>query len=604
MTNKELSQFIKHYIEKDKTRSAIMLTAPWGTGKSYYIQNELIPFLKEDETGNHACIVVSLYGVNSFFEISKAIYIEARMKVLKPDSEKTATGKFATKTVIKGVTSFFGIDLSKTQEEMQELYESIDLSGKLIILEDLERSGIEINAILGYVNNLVEQDGVKVLLVANEDELIRYEPIKEETQEKQEKAELIDRVLEHKGRTYTELTKKYLATKEKTVSDTILFEGDFLSAIKHIMSEFKKAYFESFSDDSSVAEIHSLLCNNDITNLRTFIFACQKTNDIFERIKPDPAKDSDFIKTIFYSIILFSQKIKTGTRVKWDGGQVLSVNLSSEKYPLFRFCYDYIIWQSFDIKIIDDAKEALNKLRLYDEEKSNGDCDLKKLYYWYLSSEEEVKEAVKNITSRLHDDTDISFYEYGRIAIYMVVVKSIIGCDIKEAKKLLIKNLYNKGDKIDPEYLFTISYNEDENPEIVSEFELLKAEMIKSLSAKDTTIFDFDYQPSSLYEFSENARRHYDQIIRGGAFLARLDPDRILGMLKKCTAENIYDFRRSISSVYHTVNIRDYLEGDKENVDALLSRIKGLELFEEYDKIQKKQIQWLIETLEKISKKL
>ena len=55
---------------------------------------------------------------------------------------------------------------------MKELYESVDFSGKLIILEDLERTNIGILKLLGYVNNLVEQDGVKVLLVANEEEII------------------------------------------------------------------------------------------------------------------------------------------------------------------------------------------------------------------------------------------------------------------------------------------------------------------------------------------------------------------------------------------------------------------------------------------------
>ncbi len=236
MTNTELTKFIGHYIEHDKTRSAIMLTAPWGAGKSYYIQNELICSLKE-----HACIVVSLYGLNSLFDVSKAIYLEYKMKFLNKKSETTTVGMLAAKTVLKGVTSFLGIDLSSSEEDMQKLYESIDLSGKLIIIEDLERSSIDILEILGYVNNLVEQDGVKVLLVANEDELIQYEPISEEIPEKQEAAERLDRLNDHKGRKYTEITKRYLAIKEKTVSDTIMFNGDYSVAIKHIMAEFNQA---------------------------------------------------------------------------------------------------------------------------------------------------------------------------------------------------------------------------------------------------------------------------------------------------------------------------------------------------------------------------
>lgn len=67
-----------------------------------------------------------------------------------------------------------------SDKDLEKLYTSINLNDKLIVLEDLERSGIDIIEIMGYVNNLVEQDGVKVLLVANENEIIKYED-KEET---------------------------------------------------------------------------------------------------------------------------------------------------------------------------------------------------------------------------------------------------------------------------------------------------------------------------------------------------------------------------------------------------------------------------------------
>ena len=47
MNQNELNEYIKHYLEKDKTQSAIMLSAPWGTGKSYYINNVLVPYLNK-----------------------------------------------------------------------------------------------------------------------------------------------------------------------------------------------------------------------------------------------------------------------------------------------------------------------------------------------------------------------------------------------------------------------------------------------------------------------------------------------------------------------------------------------------------------------------
>ena len=604
MTNDELNQYILHYLTEDKTNTAIMLTGDWGTGKSYYIQNTLKPYLEREENGNHQCIVVSLYGIKSTVEISKAIYLECRAKWLKPTTERKAAGKVAAKTVFKSLTSMLSIDLSKSDSEMQELYESIDLSGKLIVLEDLERSGIDIFEVLGYVNTMVEHDGVKVLLVANEEELIQYEPIKEKTRDQQKTAELIDKLSDHKDRKYTETTKKYLSIKEKTVSDTILFDGDLVNAIMKILSEFRKDSFSCFMAENEIEKIQMLLKNAEISNLRTFIYACQKTNDMFAFIKPNSQTEFDFMKTILYSVILFSNRLKTGEKPRWEGNKDFSLSLSSEEYPLFRFCYDYIIWHILDTEKIDRAKAALSKLRLYDRYKSLGDKDLKTLYGWWLYSEKDVSEAIESITKRLQNEADISFYEYGRIAIYIIGVKSILGIDIEETKRLLIKNLYNKSHEIDADYIFTMVLSEEEKQEVVKEFEDLKIKMTSSLEAKDTTLFEFDYQPEHISEFSTNVINNCGRIIRDGAFLARFDINRLIEMLKHCNANNIDDFRRAILSVYRDGSIRNYLRDDKDTIKQLLPMIEDLEKYEEFDKIQKMQIRFLVGNLTKVLTKL
>lgn len=604
MTNQELNEFIKNYIEHDKTRSAIMLTAPWGTGKSYYIKNELVPYLGKEENGNHKCVVVSLYGITKTIDISKAIFLETKMKFLTNPREKAATGMFTAKTVLKGVTSFFGIDLSKSEDEMKELYESIDLSGKLIILEDIERTGVDIIELLGYVNNLVEQDGVKVMLVSNENELIQYEPIVEEDKEKQETAELLDRLNDHEGRRFTLSTQRYLQTKEKTVSDTILFEGNHVSAVDNILSSYNNGYFDLFAQIEEHRKLLSLLRDFDIVNLRTFIFACQKTDDILTKIKPDATADSDFIKTIFYSIIVFSNRIKGGNKLLWKEGGVFSTSLSSEDYPLFRFCYEYITRQTFDTEMIEPAKEALRTLRRYDKSKSIGDKDLQVLYSWWVYPEKDIAEAVLSVTDRLQNEDDISFYEYGRIALYIVAIKHIIGCDIEAAKKHLVENLHNKGDIVHGEYLFTVVLGEDESPEVIEEYSDLKAAMIDSLDAKETTIFDFDYKPSSISEFYGNIVQKEGKILTGGAFAARLDPDKVTEMLKCSSAMEIHEFRGAFLSVYRAGNIREFLSVDKDNIGKLLDRVKDLEIYDGFDRIQRMQIQFFVKNLTMIFNKL
>ena len=90
----EINNYILRYIKVNRTHSAIMLTGGWGTGKSYYIQKTLIPFLKENSI---KCVTLSLYGLNTLSEVSKNLYWEIRAQFL-PNSEAFMTGKlFFTK---------------------------------------------------------------------------------------------------------------------------------------------------------------------------------------------------------------------------------------------------------------------------------------------------------------------------------------------------------------------------------------------------------------------------------------------------------------------------------------------------------------------------
>ena len=196
------------------------------------------PFLKEDK--KNRCIIISLYGLESISDISKSIYMELRIKKLKKDSEMRAAGKVLTKTIFKNMVGILGIDANMSEDDLQDLYSSIDLSGKLLIFEDLERSNIDLITVLGYINNLVERDGVKVLLVANEDEILNKVPkasnfdietlisLDSENNDKEDDKNNI-----------SEDVQKYLRIKEKTVSDTIYFESDYYKGIKNILTIFE-----------------------------------------------------------------------------------------------------------------------------------------------------------------------------------------------------------------------------------------------------------------------------------------------------------------------------------------------------------------------------
>ena len=99
MNYNEFNNFIKNYLENDKTNSAIMLTGEWGSGKSHYIKNELVPYIENSD--DKKCIIVSLYGINQVDDINKSIYLELRAKMLSKKSEKISAGKLIAKTIVR-----------------------------------------------------------------------------------------------------------------------------------------------------------------------------------------------------------------------------------------------------------------------------------------------------------------------------------------------------------------------------------------------------------------------------------------------------------------------------------------------------------------------
>ena len=597
MTNKELSSYIKHYVEKDKTKSAIMLTGEWGTGKSHYIKNELLPFLASN--GDHKSILVSLYGLSSVSEISKSIYLEARLGVLNSKSEGIVASKLGVATVLKGVSSFFGIELGTSEETLQQLYQSIDLSGKLIILEDIERTKIELSELMGYVNSLVEQDGVKVLLVANETEILRYEP-EQNSNADDDSTNIFKEKSKKRNKAYTAETLGYLKTKEKTISDTITFSGNFEEAIKQIIHSFKDAKLNCFADDDHVKAIFRIMEDLKNFNLRSFIYACQKTADIYQGLAGEYSED--FLTCIFYGIIYFAMRVKTGQKMTWSGAELLSLELGSNKYPLFRFCYDYIQDHVLKREMIPVTEKALEKLRLYDKRKTQGDPDITTISNCHRYPERDVRSAVGSIQSRLNDPTDISFYDYGVLAVYLLQVKHLYGFDVAEGKRLLVENLRGRGAEIDADSLFGLTVRGAEEP-LQKEYDELRKAMTDALKGTEV-IPGFNYLPEQAKLFSTQFQEN-QVCFKTGKLAANLDIPRLTDMFLASAPAQMEDVRYAFLRAYRSVNIGQFLSADKDALVQLRDGIMEGTNTHELDRVQKLQCEWfagnLLEIIEKLS---
>ncbi len=599
MNNQEYNLYIENYLNNNKTKSAIMLTAFWGMGKSYYIQNSLIPYLERD--GIKKCVVVSLYGLNNIKEISKAIYLELRTKRLNVKGEKQEAGKIVAKTILKSGLSMAGIDFSVKEEDLEKLYTSIDLTGKLIILEDLERSSISVKQVLGYVNNLVEQDGVKVLLVANENEIketctITIQNSKGEEEKKWE---------------YTEETKEYLKIKEKTVSDTILYLCDYDAAIESILKIFSDGNTNRCLEEKDsrgkaviVREIYNVMMDVKIYNLRSLIFACQKTVDIFANYTG--ALDDDFFKHVFLGNLAFSLRLKDDDDLTWS--EKTSPNsLGTGKYPLYKFCYEYIKYQNLDVAVISIEQEAFRERKEYERKQSGANTALSILYDFTMQKGVVLECAVEMVRDELKDGNVIPLTQYGKLANYLIAVKCVLkNPDIVDQCKLLMLDNLKKSAQKDDKVLDRLNFHDsfsfwDEGQ--VSEYDEFIKEM-SSIFQHDAFSYVADEEPIVYLEKITKLMCDSERPVRHRrSFMERVEIEKILLALEKATAEQVSEFRKGLLSVYRIANIREFLPNDKEalvklqaGVQHLLACGKGA------DRVVQLQYSWLVSNVDVVLK--
>jgi len=594
MTVAELNSYIKHYLEEDRTHTAIMLTGEWGSGKTYYVEKVLAPFLQKEK--KNRCIVISLYGIESLSEISKSIYMELRMKALDKDSEALATGKLIAKTIAKGAAGLFGIDVNMSEDDLEKMYSSVDLSEKLLVFEDVERSNIELTKLLGYVNNLVERDGVKVLLVANENEILNKAPESFNFDFTKLFSTAPKTGDEENKKSIPEDVQRYLRIKEKTISDTICFESDYCEAVKNIVNTFdNETLREIIERDAEVIEkLASMVKGQCHKNFRTFIFATQKTVDIYEKL--DGNFDKDFLKSIYYGIISFAAKIKAGEFPAWQGTECLSTILGTNWDPLFRFCYDYIGWQKLDITKAKDAEEAYHKMKLYDTHADRSDTDLQKIYSYHERTEEEVTAVLKAIEERLKNPEDVGFYSYGKLAAYLVMLKNVIGFDYTQCKQYMVENLKGKGDDIDSGILFLPMYEFEVGEK--EEFDKFIKELSDSMNTKSEQDI-FSYKPDDIANLYNYVIREKNKISGNHVFLSRFHMDQIVEMLFRSSSAQISDFRGTLLAVYRDASKAEFIGDDITEMRKLLSLVQDKIDAEDYeiDKIQVKQLQWLCNNL-------
>lgn len=171
--NEHIHTFLVYYCDLvGSPEYAVLIKGPWGSGKSRFI----IDFLNELEGNGKKSLYVSLYGVNSIQDIENQFFSQLH-PVLASKGAKLLGKLFkgiiraSIKVDLDGDGSSDGnITISAPSDSFLKEMQSPD--GRVLVFDDVERCSLPIAVILGYINYFVEHSGLKVILVANEQEIL------------------------------------------------------------------------------------------------------------------------------------------------------------------------------------------------------------------------------------------------------------------------------------------------------------------------------------------------------------------------------------------------------------------------------------------------
>jgi hypothetical protein len=153
-----------------------MVSGKWGSGKTHLLAQVGDALIARGLTGDkNKPIYITLYGVRDAAEIGDQFYqqlhpilaskgarlVGAVMKGLLRTSVKIDLGEIS-----KGDLS---VGSQLPDVKISELVEGANQ--RVIIFDDFERARMTPAELLGYINPLVEHDGCKVIIVANEEEI-------------------------------------------------------------------------------------------------------------------------------------------------------------------------------------------------------------------------------------------------------------------------------------------------------------------------------------------------------------------------------------------------------------------------------------------------
>jgi len=605
--NEDITERIEQYLYLD-TNYAIIINGDYGIGKTHYIKNDLFPKVKELNVPNKEKdekflpILISLFGAKSIEEIQNQIFIEL-YPILKSKGVKIAAG--LTNSVLK----YLGNDLKDILAETGASGNNLsDYSKILICIDDIDRKAkeLDLKEVFGFVNNLVENFGAKIILIANEDELrkeinvdrdnyslLREKVIGISVSFSANVSEIYDEIIKSKYQEKNTEYYNFLNESKKNIISRIQQNNNNLRNLLFFLEHFKIIFNglnDFFAKDTVLKEFHSEILTQ-ILNF-TLPISIEYKSGI---LKPELFED---IKSLYkggvFDISAFlsdgngnrfitepeEEKIKTYSEIYEEK---YFDKTSQKKTLYFETIFKYITGtQSFNIEEL--ILEVKSKYQIEDSKIPEREKIIQKLSYWQCI--DLPLKDYRKLTSEMLSFVDKGEYkleQYPTIFHYSTRFNNILNINLNKLVRRFKRGI-NKGDfEYQPSLHFhlSISANSEFFDELkeVGEYCLEVNKQVKKDSENAEIESLFELFKTNIVEFLEKVNEPNTQL-RYTPVFSKFNFNKFWTTFKKAKNTELIEFgfelkRRYTKSVYPDLNPeKEFLEKLKEKLELEIGKKK------------------------------
>ena len=553
----DLVESILDYVRSDYTDYAVMINGEWGSGKTHFWNNKIKKKIESLQLNGkrYTTIYMSLYGISNLEDISKKIFIETTQLMDKSlrkfmDSHGQTTIPEYAKTGID-MANFFGVTQNGDKVDYAKFFSTDD---KVLCFDDLERANVDVIDILGYINNFVEHDHIKTIIICNEKELstklkssnlemktfiATYMLDKQEELKKSDKP-IVEKIQE-KIENVFDKANDYERIKEKLIGETFEYAPQFDYIINGILMRYENNQDLIRFLRENTGLIISTFHKSGTRNLRILKHALNDFKKIYEMVnKSYPNTNHRVMQTMLIFTIAISFEIKAGkitkdkfiniqdneeykailvsSRILMDNRQFYIKEFDSNyyynfksEYRFFKFIEYYVRTRIFDMKLFKKDMETIRNT--VDTENLPAYRRLLTEEYWKISDDQfsgviqEILEDVKEGKLELIDIVKIfAYFSYfsrkGLIEYDLKTLKSIFfnGMNIASLTSKYCSNIDEELGKI------AIEEVEEDMEEILKHFNMLNSQLLDKMY-KEKADEVMKYIPMKMEYFYEKFDR-------------------------------------------------------------------------------------------------